>query len=129
MRIDSSVNVTSNLNVNNTSSDMVADNQDSVKKQSNEEVENKEFSKESGQDSGMKPSEDLIEKSIKQANETLADVHKYIERNVHEVTKAVIYKLVDSDTKEVIKEFPPEKIQDMIAKMWELAGLFVDERA
>ncbi len=36
---------------------------------------------------------------------------------------------MDTETNKVIKEFPPEKIQDMIAKMWELAGLFVDERA
>ncbi|HWQ29594.1 MAG TPA: flagellar protein FlaG, partial [Negativicutes bacterium] len=28
----------------------------------------------------------------------------------------------------VIKEFPPEKILDMAAKMWEIAGIIVDER-
>ena len=31
-------------------------------------------------------------------------------------------------TKEVIKEFPPEKTLDMIAKVWEMAGLMVDEK-
>lgn len=72
--------------------------------------------------------DELLEKSVEQANKSLQQHHRYIERNVHEVTKAVMYKLKDTETDEVIAEFPPQKIQDMIAKMWELAGLFVDER-
>ena len=72
--------------------------------------------------------DELLEKSVKQANKSLSQHNRYIERNVHEVTKAVMYKLKDTETNEVIAEFPPQKIQDMIAKMWELAGLFVDER-
>jgi flagellar protein FlaG len=35
---------------------------------------------------------------------------------------------VDNDTKEIIREIPPEKTLDMISKMWELAGLVVDEK-
>jgi flagellar protein FlaG len=35
---------------------------------------------------------------------------------------------VDSNTKEVIREIPSEKILDMFASMLELAGLLVDER-
>ena len=31
-------------------------------------------------------------------------------------------------TKETIKEFPPEQTLDMIAKVWELAGIMVDEK-
>lgn len=73
--------------------------------------------------------EDMLQESVKQANKTLKQYNRYIEREVHEVTHTVMYKLMDSSTKEVIAEFPPKKIQDMIAKMWELAGLFVDEKA
>lgn len=73
--------------------------------------------------------EGLLQKSIDQANKALAGSNRKVERQVHDVTKAVIFKIVDIETEEVVKEFPPEKIQDMIAKMWELAGLFVDERA
>ena len=32
------------------------------------------------------------------------------------------------DTKETIKEIPPEKTLDLIAKAWELAGILVDEK-
>lgn len=73
--------------------------------------------------------EDVLQESVKQANKTLKQYNRYIEREVHEVTHTIMYKLMDSTTQEVIAEFPPKKIQDMIAKMWELAGLFVDEKA
>ncbi len=46
----------------------------------------------------------------------------------HEATNRVMIKIVDKQTKEVIKEFPPEETLDMIAKAWELAGLMVDEK-
>lgn len=73
--------------------------------------------------------DEMLEKAIEVANKTLKKHNNFIERSVHEKTKAVMYVLKDQETNEVIKEFPPKKIQDMIAKMWELAGLFVDEKA
>jgi flagellar protein FlaG len=71
--------------------------------------------------------EEMMEKSVHQANKALKQHHRRIDRSVHDITKTVMYKMIDTETKEVIREFPPKKIQDMIAKMWELAGLFVDE--
>lgn len=47
---------------------------------------------------------------------------------IHDGTNRVMIKIVDKDTKEVIKEFPPEETLDMIEKVWELAGIMVDER-
>lgn len=73
--------------------------------------------------------EEVMENALKQANKSLAVANRYIEREVHEKTHAVMYKIKDVITGEVIAEFPPKKIQDMVAKMWELAGLFVDEKA
>ena len=37
-------------------------------------------------------------------------------------------KIIDTNTQEVIKEVPPEKILDMVASMMERAGLIVDRR-
>ncbi len=73
--------------------------------------------------------DEILEKSIEQANKSLEMYNRKIERSVHEVTHTVMYTVRDTVTNEVIQEFPPRKIQDMIAKMWELAGLFVDEKA
>ena len=40
----------------------------------------------------------------------------------------VTIKIIDKETKKVIKELPPEKTLDMIAKVWEMAGILVDEK-
>lgn len=47
---------------------------------------------------------------------------------IHEKTNRVTIKIVDKSTKEVIKEYPPEQTLDMIAKVWEIAGILVDEK-
>lgn len=47
---------------------------------------------------------------------------------IHEGTNRVTIKLVDKDSKKVIKELPPEKTLDMIARVWEMAGILVDEK-
>ena len=70
----------------------------------------------------------LMEEPIKQANKTLAPYNRYIEREMHEVTKAMMYTIRDSKTDEVIAEYPPREIQDMLAKMWEMAGLLLDQK-
>ena len=46
----------------------------------------------------------------------------------HDDTNRVTIKIVDKSTKEVIKELPPEKTLDMIARVWEMAGILIDER-
>ena len=47
---------------------------------------------------------------------------------IHDTTNRVTIKIVDKDTKKVLKEYPPEKTLDMIAKVWEMAGLLVDKK-
>ena len=46
---------------------------------------------------------------------------------IHDKTNRVTIKIIDT-TKEVIKEYPPEETLDMIAKVWEIAGILVDEK-
>ena len=47
---------------------------------------------------------------------------------IHDATNRVTIKIIDKDTKKVLKEYPPEKTLDMIAKVWEMAGLLVDQK-
>ena len=63
-----------------------------------------------------------IEQITKNANNTEA-IYGF-----HDETNRVTIKIVDKETKDVIKEFPAEETLDMIAKAWELAGLMVDEK-
>ena len=47
---------------------------------------------------------------------------------IHDKTNRVTIKIVDKDTKKVLKEYPPEQTLDMIAKVWEMAGILVDQK-
>lgn len=72
------------------------------------------------------PSTDKIKQAVEKLNKNLKNSEAIF--GIHEATNRVTIKIVDKDTKEVIKELPPEKTLDMIAKAWELAGILVDER-
>lgn len=71
-------------------------------------------------------STEQIKKAVEQLNKNLS--HSEAVFGIHDATNRVTIKIVDKESKEVIKEIPPEKTLDMIAKAWELAGLLVDER-
>ncbi len=67
-----------------------------------------------------------LKKTVEQINKKAASSEAVF--GIHEETNRITIKIVDKKTKEVIKEFPPEKTLDMIAKAWELAGIMVDEK-
>ena len=69
-----------------------------------------------------------MKKAIAEMNKKINNSNEEAVFGVHEETNRVMIKIVDKDTKEVIKEFPPEKTLDMIAKVWEVAGILVDEK-
>lgn len=68
-----------------------------------------------------------IRKAVEKINKSMM-AHSEAVFGIHEATNRVTIKIVDKDTKEVVKELPPEKTLDMIAKVWEMAGILVDER-
>ncbi|MCI8327149.1 MAG: flagellar protein FlaG [Lachnospiraceae bacterium] len=69
---------------------------------------------------------DKIKKAIEQINKKVINSEAVF--GFHEGTNRVMIKIVDKETKEIIKEFPPEETLDMIAKVWELAGILIDEK-
>lgn len=71
-------------------------------------------------------SNEKIKKAVERLNKNMA--HSEAVFGIHDDTNRVMIKIIDRDTKEVIKELPPEKTLDMIAKVWELAGIMVDEK-
>ncbi len=69
---------------------------------------------------------DQVKKAVEKLNQSLS--HSEAIFGIHEKTNRVTIKIVDKDTKEVLKEIPPEKTLDMLAKAWELAGILVDTK-
>lgn len=80
---------------------------------------------------GLNPSKTVSEplkKAIAEMNRKINNTNEEAVFGVNEDTNRIMIKIVDKDTKEIIKEFPPEKTLDMIAKVWEMAGILVDEK-
>ncbi|MGN0403048.1 MAG: flagellar protein FlaG [Acetatifactor sp.] len=71
-------------------------------------------------------SNEQIRKAVEQFNKSMANSEAVF--GIHEGTNRVTIKIVDKDTKKVIKELPPEKTLDMIARVWDMAGILVDEK-
>ena len=71
-------------------------------------------------------SNEAVKKAVENLNKKLN--HSEAVFGIHEATNRVTIKIVDKNTKEVIKELPPEKTLDMISKVWEIAGILVDEK-
>ena len=69
-----------------------------------------------------------LKKAIAEMNRKINNSHEEAVFGIHEGTNRVMIKILDKETKEVVKEFPPEKTLDMIAKIWEMAGILVDEK-
>ena len=71
-------------------------------------------------------SNEKIKKAVEQLNKNMPNSEAVF--GIHDETNRVTIKIVDKDSKEVLKEFPAEKTLDMIAKVWEMAGILVDEK-
>lgn len=69
-----------------------------------------------------------VDDAIEQANTEMKKLETNLRFSIHEKTKRILVKIVDSHTEEVIREIPPEKLLDMCAFMMEKAGLLVDRR-
>ena len=73
-------------------------------------------------------SPEKVKNAINDINKRIRPTHTQCEFKFHEKTNRISITVRDSETNEVIKEIPPEKTLDMIAKTLELAGLLVDEK-
>lgn len=79
-----------------------------------------------GERENTKSENDAIKRVVENINKNMADGEAVF--GIHEGTNRVTIKIVDKKTRETIKELPPEKTLDMIARVWEMAGILVDEK-
>ena len=78
---------------------------------------------------------DLQEVSAEKVKDALSEINKKIAPTqtecsfkYHEKTHRISITVKDKETDKVIREIPPEKTLDMLAKTLELAGILVDEK-
>lgn len=77
-------------------------------------------------DSEQKLSIEALKRAVNEINKQ--SNNSTVQFGIHEETNRITIKILDKSTREVVREFPPEKVLDQIAKAWELAGLMVDEK-
>lgn len=73
-----------------------------------------------------KVSDSSLKKAVEDINRNSSNTEAIF--GYHEGTNRVTIKIIDKDTKEVKREYPAEETLDMIQKIWEMAGLMVDEK-
>lgn len=73
-------------------------------------------------------SPDKIKNVLADINQRIRPTHTQCEFKYHEKTNRISITVRDSETDKVIREIPPEKTLDLIAKSLELAGILVDEK-
>ena len=73
-------------------------------------------------------SKEGLEEAIKSTNKMVFGNDNRFEFKMHERTGRMMVKLIDKNTDEIIKEIPSEKILDLVASIWDLVGILVDER-
>lgn len=69
-----------------------------------------------------------LKEAVDMANKALFKNNTHLKFQIHGKTKEVMVKIINDETGDVVKEIPPEKMLDMVAKLWEIAGILIDER-
>ncbi len=92
----------------------------------NKEIDTKEMT--DTEKKNLPVSEKFIIEAIEKANKAIEGARTEFRFSIHKETHEIMVKVMDKDKGEVIREIPPKDILDMVAKMWELAGIIVDEK-
>ncbi|NUU74822.1 flagellar protein FlaG [Paenibacillus xylanilyticus] len=72
--------------------------------------------------------EELLIRNIDRAVKALQGPETTLDISIHEKTHDIMVKVLNKETGEVLREIPPEKTLDLVAKMMEIAGILIDEK-
>ena len=74
------------------------------------------------------PAQSTIESAISNVNTKMSMSKTRCAYAYDKDTRRITIKVYDDETDELIREVPPEKSLEALKKIWELAGIFVDEK-
>ena len=79
---------------------------------------------------GMKVTigEEQLVRAIERAIREISGPDIGLEVKIHEATGAVVMRVINKETGDLIREVPPERTLDIVYKMMEIAGLLFDEK-
>lgn len=108
-----SLDINTSSNVTENSSSIAVDNKSSQNK-----------------DAGAKDvSEKDVKKAVDKVNKLMEDTSTHLQYEVYGKFRDIMVSIIDNNTNKVIKEIPPKSIVDMVEKLCEMAGIFLDKKA
>lgn len=72
--------------------------------------------------------EEDIFRQVEDANAQLKVYDRRLEFSIHDETHRIMVKVIDTNDDSVIREIPSEKALDMLAYVWKMTGILVDEK-
>jgi len=69
-----------------------------------------------------------LEESLEKLNAVLERPDVRLGFYVHEETRRLVVQVVNQETGEVVKEIPPKRVLETMAKIMEFVGLLMDEK-
>ncbi len=105
-----------------------ADNRKDINK-NDENKSNKAESRNSVDENEL--SSDKLKKELKETIEDMNKIVETVEENLsfklHEKTDRLMTQVINIETREVIKEMPPEEMLDLAARIHRMVGIIIDE--
>ncbi|WP_420799970.1 flagellar protein FlaG [Paenibacillus urinalis] len=77
---------------------------------------------------GVSAGNEYLIRNIERAMKALEGPQTTLDISIHERTHDIMVKVLNRETGELIREIPPEKTLDLVAKMMEIAGILVDKK-
>ncbi len=71
----------------------------------------------------------MIEEATKKVQRTVSALNSALQFQIDQDTEKLVIKIIDTNTKEVIKQIPPQEILDIAKALDKLQGLLVREKA
>lgn len=65
---------------------------------------------------------------VAEASKALEVINTQLSFRVHEGTGRPLIQLIETGTENVVREIPPEKMLDIVAGIWDWAGLIIDRK-
>ncbi|TWI72381.1 flagellar protein FlaG [Desulfobotulus alkaliphilus] len=98
--------------------------EEALKLRAEKSLEKARQAKEKAKDTPMEE----LEKATDDLNKYMDELKTSLGFTIHDETNELLVNIINRDTKEIIKQIPPEELVAIREKMAELAGILLDER-
>jgi flagellar protein FlaG len=128
MNVQFSLTASSSVSAQKRSENKPSTQKENPEKQASSIRNVKDMSIKENQGVNISVAEEQLIRTIERAVKSLQGPQTTLEISIHEKTHDIMVKVLNKETGELIREVPPEKTVDLVAKMMEIAGILVDEK-